>query len=67
MPGLVTVVTHNLASASSYHTTMTTTFKSPTVVTVPIIIIPLIVYPIGVIGALSHEVITVTLIFIMSY
>ena len=72
MPGLVTVVADDLASASSYHTTTTPTSKitsigCTTTVTIAIIALALILYPIGVIRALSQEVITATLIFIMSY
>ena len=72
MSGLVTVVADDLASASSYHTTMTSTSKSTSigctvVVTVAIITLALILYPIGVISVLSHKVITATFVFIMSY
>ena len=72
MASLVTIVTHNLASTSSGHTTMAATSKSSssggtTAVTIAIIILGFIVDSVGVRGALSHKVVATTLVFIMPY
>ena len=70
--GLVTIVTHNLASTSSSHSTTATTAKSTSsggaaAITIAIIIQNFIVDSVGIRGALSHKVVAMTLVFIMPY
>ena len=72
MDSLVTIVTHNLASTSSGHTTMATTSKGTSsrgsaAVTIALIIRSFMLHSVGIRGALSQEVIATTLLFIVPY
>ena len=69
MSYLIAIIANNLASTSYRHTTMTMTSEttSTTAITIAIISLCIGLYPISIIGALSHEVKTMTLIFIMSH
>ena len=67
MASLVTIVTHNLASTSPRHTTMAAASKGTTTVTIAVTILGFILHSVGVRDALSHEVIAMTLLFIMPY
>ena len=68
---LVTIVTHNLASTSTGHSTTAATTKSTsagvaTSVSITIIILVFIVDSVSIRGALSHKVIAATFFFVMA-
>ena len=72
MASLVTIVTHHLASTSPGHTTTAvtsegTSSRGTAAVTIAVIILGFILHSVGVRDALSHEIIAMTLLFIMPY
>ena len=71
MTGLITIVTHDLASTSTGHSATTTATKSTstgvsTSVSITIIVLVFMVDSVSIRGALSHKVIAVTFFFIMA-
>ena len=71
MTGLITIVTHDLASTSTGHSATTTATKSTstrvsTSVSITIIVLVFMVDAVSIRGALSHKVIAATFFFIMA-